>query len=74
MGSFYFSRVRALNAAGLEGFEDSQAIKIEQQSRNLAPQQVAGIVLAAVIGTGIVVAGLAIYLTRSWCASLALCG
>ncbi len=58
-----------MNAAGKEGFDDSQPIKIEEQSQNLSPQQVAGIVLGAVIGTGILVAALAIYLTRIWCAS-----
>lgn len=68
VGSSYYVRVRAMNAAGKEGFDDSQPIKIEEQSRSLSPQQVAGIVLGAVIGTGILVAALAIYLTRIWCA------
>ncbi len=67
VGSSYYARVRALNAAGLEGFEDSQPIKIEEQSRSLPPEKVAGIVLGAVFGTGILVAALTIYLTRSWC-------
>ncbi|CAL8470951.1 g10493 [Coccomyxa elongata] len=66
VGSSYYVRVRAMNAAGIEGFDDSQPIKIAQQSQNLSPQQVAGIVLGAVIGTGILVAALAIYLTRIW--------
>ena len=73
MGSSYFARVRALNAAGLEGYEDSQPIMIQQQSQNLPPSKVAGIVLAAVIGTGILVAALTIYLTRTWCSSPACC-
>ncbi|EIE20201.1 hypothetical protein COCSUDRAFT_67530 [Coccomyxa subellipsoidea C-169] len=66
VGSSYYARVRALNAAGLEGFEDSQPIRIEEQSRSLPPEKVAGIVLGAVFGTGILVAALTIYLTRSW--------
>lgn len=73
VGSSYFARVRALNAAGLEGYEDSQPIMIQQQSQNLPPSKVAGIVLAAVIGTGILVAALTIYLTRTWCSSPACC-
>ncbi len=68
VGSSYYVRVRAMNAAGIEGYDDSQPIKIAEQSQSLSPQQVAGIVLGAVIGTGILVAALAIYLTRIWCA------
>lgn len=62
-GQSYFIAVSAVNAAGLVGTVKSQAVTIEPYSQNVAPGKVAGIVIAAVLGTGIAVAALTIWIT-----------
>ena len=55
--------VSAVNAAGLVGTVKSQAIMIQHESQNLSPAKVAGIVVSCVLGTGIAVAALTIWIT-----------
>ena len=59
--------ISAVNAAGLVGTVKSQDVAIEHESENLPPAKVAGIVLAAVLGTGAAVAALTIWITRRRC-------
>ena len=66
-GESYYVVVSAVNAAGLVGTAKSQDVSIERQSENLPPAKVAGIVLAAVLGTGAAVAALTIWITRRRC-------
>jgi hypothetical protein len=66
VGNYYFARVSATNAAGLVGFDDSPTLKITRDDGSLSPGKVAGIVLAAVVGTGLAVGAVAIYFTRAW--------
>lgn len=67
-------RIQATNAAGLVGTADSPTLKIVIENTTLSPAKVAGIVLAAVIGTGVLVAAMAIYFTRVWCAPCSFLG
>lgn len=66
-GESYYVVISALNAAGLVGTAKSQDVSIERQSENLPPAKVAGIVLAAVLGTGAAVAALTMWITRRRC-------
>ena len=66
-GESYYVVISAVNAAGLVGTAKSQDVAIEHQSENLPPAKVAGIVLAAVLGTGAAVAALTIWITRRRC-------
>ena len=45
------------------GTVKSQAIIIQHESQNLSPGKVAGIIVSCVLGTGIAVAGLTIWIT-----------
>ncbi len=69
VGSLYYVRMTATNAAGLEGSADSQAVKIISIVSNLTPPVLAGIILGVVIGTGIIVAAFTLWLTRIRCAA-----
>ena len=62
-GDSYYIAVSAVNAAGLVGTVKSQAIMIQHESQNLSPAKVAGIVVSCVLGTGIAVAALTIWIT-----------
>ena len=66
-GESYYVVISAVNAAGLVGIAKSQDVSIEHESENLPPAKVAGIVLAAVLGTGAAVAALTIWITRRRC-------
>ncbi len=62
-GASYYIAVSAVNAAGLVGTVKSQSITIQHESQNLSPAKVAGIVISCVLGTGIAVAALTIWIT-----------
>ena len=67
VGSLYYVRISATNAAGLEGFAASPAVKVVSAVSDLTPAKLAGIILSVVLGTGTIVAVLTLWLTRIRC-------